>query len=67
MAGAATLRSDSAREATVSADGVVLRFADGGLDVTLRYTLGADDRFVEKWVEIRAADGKAFVLDSVLL
>ncbi|MFM8952126.1 MAG: LamG domain-containing protein, partial [Planctomycetaceae bacterium] len=67
VAGAATLRSDSAREATVGADGATLRFAGSGLDVTLRYTLGADDRFVEKWVEIRAADGKAFVLDSVLL
>ena len=61
------VRAVQAKAAEVRDGGATLRFADGGLDVTLRYTLGADDRFVEKWVEIRAADGKAFVLDSVLL
>ena len=53
-----TVRSVKAQSADIKGGEAVLRFADGGLEVKLHYTLGAEDRFVEKWLEIKAADGK---------
>jgi len=62
-----TIRSIKALKADVKDGKVVLRFADGGLEVKLHYTLGVEDRFVEKWLEIKAADGKPYFLKSVVL
>jgi hypothetical protein len=62
-----TVRSVKARHADVKGGKAVLHFADGGLEVKLHYTLGVEDRFVEKWLEIKAADGKPYFLKSVVL
>lgn len=62
-----TIRSIKALEADVKDGKAVLRFADGGLELKLHYTLGVDDRFVEKWLDIKAADGKPYFLKSVVL
>lgn len=62
-----TVRSVKALRADVKGSEAVLRFADGGLDVKLHYTLGAEDRFVEKWLETKATDGKPYFLKTVLL
>jgi glycerophosphoryl diester phosphodiesterase len=62
-----TLRSDKALSATCREDDVMLRFAGNGLEVALHYTLGAEDRFVEKWLEIKSGDGKPYFLKSVML
>jgi hypothetical protein len=62
-----TVRSSKALTADVKGCDALLRFAVGGLDVTLHYSLGAEDRFVEKWLEIKAADGKPYFLKSVVL
>ena len=61
------VRSVKALSAGVKGGEAVLRFADGGLEVKLHYTLGAEDRFVEKWLEIKASDGKPYFLKSVVL
>jgi hypothetical protein len=45
-----TVRSAKAQSSDVKGGEAVLRFADGGLEVKLHYTLGAEDRFVEKWL-----------------
>ncbi|MFN9663775.1 MAG: hypothetical protein ACK57I_09620, partial [Akkermansiaceae bacterium] len=62
-----TIRSIKALKADVKDGKAMLRFADGGLEVKLHYTLGLQDRFVEKWLEIKAADGKPYFLKSVVL
>jgi hypothetical protein len=62
-----TVRSVKALTADVKGGDALLRFAAGGLDVTLHYSLGAEDRFVEKWLEIKAAAGKPYFLKSVVL
>lgn len=62
-----TVRSAKALSAEVREGEAVLRFADGGLEVKLLYTLGAEDRFVEKWLETKATDGKPYFLKSVML
>ena len=43
------------------------RFIAGGLDMKLFYGLGPEDRFVEKWLEIKSTDGKPYFLKSVIL
>ena len=51
-----------------SGDGeAVLRTINGGLEVTVHYTLSAGDPFIEKWLEIKAADGKPYFLKSAAL
>jgi hypothetical protein len=62
-----TVRSVKAQSTDLKGGEAVLRFADGGLDVKLHYTLGAEDRFVEKWLETKATDGKPYFLKSVVL
>ena len=48
-------------------EGVSFVFADSRFDITLFYTLGANDRFVEKWLEVKAKDGPGFLFNSVVL
>jgi hypothetical protein len=62
-----TVRSAKALSAEVRGGEAVLRFAGGGLEVNVHYTLGVEDRFVEKWLETKAADGKPYFLKTVLL
>ena len=62
-----TLRSEKASALSATAGQAALRFAGNGLDVTLRYQLGANDHFIEKWLEIRSSDGKPYFLKSVFL
>jgi hypothetical protein len=64
---AGILRAGKAVEAEVRGGEATFRFSGGGLEVALRYTLGAEDRFVEKWLEIKASDGKPYFLKSVVL
>lgn len=61
------LRSEKALAVSAKAGHVELRFAGNGLDITLHYRLGAKDKFVEKWLAIKASDGKPFFLKSVAL
>lgn len=62
-----TLRSEKALDVKTQDGGAALRFTGNGLDVTLHYRLGPDDRFVEKWLEIKSADGKPYFLKTVVL
>lgn len=65
--GTGSIQAEKAVEARTKQDAVELRFAGSGLDITLHYHLGDEDRFVEKWLEIKASDGKPYFLDSVVL
>jgi hypothetical protein len=47
--------------------GVNFVFAEDRFDITLFYCLGSHDRFVEKWLEVKAKDGQGFLLNSVVL
>ena len=62
-----SIRAEKAVEARSTKDKVTLRFSGSGLDVTLHYQLGPDHHFIEKWLEIKASDGKPYFLKSVLL
>jgi len=62
-----SLRSEKASAVSAKAGQAELRFAGSGLDVTLHYQLGVEDRFVEKWLVIQAGDGKPYFLKSVVL
>lgn len=62
-----SIRADNAVYGRTKKDEVELRFTGSGLDITLHYHLGADDRFVEKWLEINSTDGKPYSLKSVVL
>ena len=42
-------------------------FAGDRFDITLFYRLGPNDRFVEKWLEVKAKDGQGFLFNSVVL
>jgi hypothetical protein len=64
---AGCVRSESAAEVEPGKDGVELRFTAGGLEIRLFYRLGPEDRFIEKWLEIRSEDGKPYFLKSVVL
>jgi hypothetical protein len=64
---AGCVRSESAAEAKPGKDGVELRFTAGGLEIGLFYSLGPEDRFIEKWLEIRSEDGRPCFLKSVVL
>ena len=61
------MTAQKAVEARTTKDGLKLRFVGSGLDVTLHYRLGADDHFIEKWLEIKSADGRPYFLQSVAL
>ncbi|MBT3274214.1 MAG: LamG domain-containing protein, partial [Spirochaetales bacterium] len=61
------LRSEKASEAGAKADNAKLRFAGNGLAITLHFRLGTNDRFVEKWLEIKSDDGKPYFIESVVL
>lgn len=54
---------------SVRADGESARFSFSvnGLAVKLHYRLGANDSFIEKWLEIEATDGKPYFLKEVVL
>ncbi len=62
-----SIKSEKAVEARTMKEEVELRFAGNGLDITLHYRLGADDHFIEKWLEIKSSDGKPYFLKSVVL
>ena len=62
-----TVRALRTLSAEVRGGEAVLRFAGGGLEVNVHYTLGVEDRFVEKWLETKATDGKPYFLKTVVL
>jgi hypothetical protein len=62
-----TFRSEKATAVKTKAGQAELRFTGNGLDITLHYRLGAEDHFIEKWLEIKSADGKPYFLQSVAL
>ena len=64
---AGILRSEKAGAVKATKEKVELGFSGNGLDITLHYRLGGNDHFIEKWLEIEAADGEPFFLKSVLL
>ena len=64
---AGTLRSKNATAAKTKAGHAEFRFSGNGLDIALHYRLGADDHFIEKWLEIQSPDGKPYFLESVVL
>ncbi len=64
---AASIRAEKAASVTTKEDGAELRFTGNGLDIALHYRLGADDHFVEKWLTIRASDGKPYFIKSVVM
>lgn len=53
------VRSEKVLEVKIIEGQAILRYAADGMKATLNYTLGPEDRFVEKWVESTAAGGKA--------
>jgi hypothetical protein len=61
------VRAESSVEVRTSKEGVELDFTEGRLEITLHYSLGTDDRFIEKWLTIKASDGKPYFLKSVVL
>ncbi len=61
------LRSERASAASAKTGQVKLQFSGNGLDIALHYRLGAGDHFIEKWLDIRASDGKSYFLKSVVL
>jgi len=62
-----SVRSENAAEVKTGKDGAELRFTAGGLEIRLFYNLDPEDRFVEKWLEIKSEDGKPYFLKSVVL
>jgi hypothetical protein len=42
----------------------LLRFASVGLEITLFYNLGREDRFIEKWLEIKSEKEEPYFLKS---
>jgi hypothetical protein len=64
---AGILRSENATAVKTKAGEAELSFTGNGLDVTLHYRLGAEDHFIEKWLEIKASDGEPYFLKSVTL
>jgi len=62
-----TIRAEKAVSVATKKDGAALRFTGNGLDIALHYSLGANDHFIEKWLTIRASDGKPYFLKSVVL
>ena len=62
-----TFLSKKATAVSAKAGQVELRFTGNGLNITLHYRLGAKDHFIEKWLEIKSADGKPYFLKSVAL
>ena len=61
------IRAKSAVETKSINDGLELHFREGRLNITLHYRLGADDRFIEKWLTIEASDGKPYFLRALFL
>ena len=62
-----TLRADKPLSVKQSGEEWELRFAGNGLEVALHYRLKPDDRFIEKWVEMKAGDGKPYFIKEVSL
>ena len=62
-----SIRSAKAVKVDTSKGGAELSFTGNGLDITLHYRLGPNDHFIEKWLEIKASDGKPYFLKSVVL
>ena len=60
-------RSEKATAVSAKAGQAELRFTGNGLNIALHYRLGAEDHFIEKWLEIKSADGKPYFLKSVAL
>lgn len=69
-----TLRTDagtwrptraSGREGSKSSQ--VFTFNGEGFDAWLHYRLGPEDRFVEKWAEVRHRDGAPYFLEALVL
>ena len=61
------IRAKNVVETKTSNDGVEMHFTEGRLNITLHYRLGTNDRFIEKWLTIKASDGKPYFLKSVIL
>ena len=64
---AGSVRAEKAAKVGTNKDGAELRFTAGGLEIKLLYSLGSEDRFIEKWLEIKSTDGKPYFLESVIL
>jgi len=62
-----SVRSESAAVVKTGRGAAELRFTAGGLEIGLCYSLGPEDRFIEKWLEIKSEDGKPYFLKSVVL
>ena len=67
ITGNGSFRPGNAAEAKVDKNGAELFFTLDGLEVTLFYSLGLEDRFIEKWIEIKSKDGAPYFLESVVL
>lgn len=65
--GTGYVRTRKAVKVETKNDGAELHFAGHGLEITLHYQLGPEDRFIEKWLEIKSEDGKPYLLKSVVL
>lgn len=62
-----TFRSEKSTAVQASVGQVKLAFTGNGLSIMLHYSLGAGDHFIEKWLTIKAGDGKPYFLESVVL
>ena len=60
------VRSDASLTVEKTADIATVRFYNH-FEVALSYRLGSDDRFAEKWLDVKAADGKPFFLKRLTL
>lgn len=61
------VRAKNAVKFKTRKDGVDLYFTEGRLDITLHYSLGTDDRFIEKWLDVQSTDGKPYFLRALFL
>jgi hypothetical protein len=60
-----TLQPQNAAEVKTGKAGAEFYFTSGGFEIKLFYSLGPEDRFIEKWLEIKSVDGAPYFLRSV--
>ena len=62
-----TIKGLTAKDVKQSPEKVTLNFESKDHTIDLSYSLGAKDGFVEKWIEIKAKNKKAYFIKDVIL
>ena len=61
------ISSNSATEVKTTPNGAELQFSESGMDISLHFSLGGEDHFIQKWLEIKSTDKKPYFLRAVFL